>query len=100
MSTGTRSFAFEGQGINRKTGKRIDFEVPSSLSMLGIEGIVKNVEVTSLINLYTLEPVARDRLAIPDGEAIPPWIISLVKEDKYAGLENYVRRSGEYLILI
>lgn len=39
-----KKYFYEGDGINRKTGKAIKFRVPKSISDKGIELLRKNVE--------------------------------------------------------
>ncbi len=38
-----RKILFEGEGTNLKTGKQIRFQIPETLSIEGIEGLVRNV---------------------------------------------------------
>jgi hypothetical protein len=39
---------FSGEGINRKTEKRIKFQVPGTISKKGLENIMRNIQVTKI----------------------------------------------------
>jgi hypothetical protein len=41
---------FVGRGINRKTNSKIVFRVPLSMTNAGLEGLVRNIEIHSLID--------------------------------------------------
>ncbi len=38
-----RKILFEGEGTNLKTGKKIRFQIPDTMSVGGLEGLMKNI---------------------------------------------------------